>query len=297
MKKTGFDSLPPSCQGLAAFCCSVVTPSDAARNVAVMQREWRFTEEEVRAAVAASMSFAETLRKLRLCPTGGNWKTLRRYAAERGIPTDHFDPYASSRGPRSRIPLDRILVERSTYSRNHLKERLYDAGLKLPVCELCGQGEEWLGRRLAMILDHINGIRDDNRIENLRIVCPNCAATLDMRTQEPDGDSALSAMRDRVPTSLLSSEVLLAVLRAPSSTPEGPPAIGLDGLPTSARTAASRDCRDELVRRRPEVRRVGQRGAQVGSVLRTPAADDGLSARSSTMPPDARPDRGPDRRG
>lgn len=144
-----------------------------------MKREWRFPEKEVRLAVAASMSFAETLRNLGLCPTGGNWKTLRRYTREHGIPTDHFDPYASSRGPKARIPIAQILVEGSTYSRNHLKARLYDEGLKLPVCELCGQGEEWLGRRLAMILDHINGVRDDNRIENLRIVCPNCAATFD----------------------------------------------------------------------------------------------------------------------
>ena len=144
-----------------------------------MQREWRFPEDEVRAAVAVSMSFAETLKRLGLCPSGGNWKTLRRYVAECGIPTGHFDPYASSRGPKSRIPLEQILVERSTYSRNHLKQRLYDEGLKSPVCELCGQGEQWLGRRLAMILDHVNGVRDDNRIENLRIVCPNCAATFD----------------------------------------------------------------------------------------------------------------------
>jgi HNH endonuclease len=144
-----------------------------------MRREWRFSAVEVRAAISASMSFAETLRRLELCPSGGNWKTLRRYAEDRGISTAHFDPYASSRGPRPRIPLEEILVRDSSYSRNHLKERLYEAGLKRPICEMCGQGPEWQGRRLGLILDHVNGVRDDNRIENLRIVCPNCAATLE----------------------------------------------------------------------------------------------------------------------
>jgi hypothetical protein len=178
MKKTGFDPLPPSGKA-SGLCCTSVTPSDGTSSVADMRREWRFTEAEVRAAVAASLSFAETLRRLGLGPTGGNWKTLRRYADERGISTAHFDPYASSRGIRARTPLAQILVVDSTYSRNHLKKRLYEEGLKQPVCEMCGQGQEWRGRRLSLILDHINGVRNDNRIENLRIVCPNCAATLE----------------------------------------------------------------------------------------------------------------------
>jgi hypothetical protein len=72
-----------------------------------------------------------------------------------------------------------VLVPQSTDHRGHLKRRLYEEGLKERRCELCGQGEEWRGRRMALILDHINGVADDNRLENLRIVCPNCAATLD----------------------------------------------------------------------------------------------------------------------
>jgi hypothetical protein len=114
-----------------------------------------------------------------MCPTGGASKILKRYAALWRIPTDHFDPYATFQGPRARRPLEEILVEGSSYSRNHLKERLYKEGLKRPICELCGQGELWRERRMGLILDHINGVSDDNRLTNLRIVCPNCAATLD----------------------------------------------------------------------------------------------------------------------
>jgi hypothetical protein len=75
-------------------------------------------------------------------------------------------------------PLEEILVDNSTYSRSNLKMRLYEEGLKEPRCELCGQGENWRGKYMGMILDHINGVRNDNRLENLQIVCPNCAATL-----------------------------------------------------------------------------------------------------------------------
>lgn len=80
---------------------------------------------------------------------------------------------------REATPLAEVLVEHSTYSRASLKRRLFESGLKERRCELCGQGERWRGLPMGLILDHINGIRDDNRFENLRIVCPNCAATLD----------------------------------------------------------------------------------------------------------------------
>jgi hypothetical protein len=141
----------------------------------------QYSEAEARQAVAASFSYEEALRRLGLRATGGNWRTLRAWVARWGIPTDHFDPDVARRralrhAPR---PIEEILVERSTYSRNHLKDRLYGAGLKQPICELCGQGELWRDRRMTLILDHVNGVRDDNRLENLRIVCPNCAATLD----------------------------------------------------------------------------------------------------------------------
>ena len=140
-----------------------------------------YSDAELRAAVVASRSWAETLRRLGYCPSGGNWKTLKARAAELGISIDHFDPYASTRERirRERTPLASILIEGSTYSGGCLKQRLYESGLKQRRCELCGQDENWRGKTMGLILDHTNGVRDDHRLENLRIVCPNCAATLD----------------------------------------------------------------------------------------------------------------------
>jgi hypothetical protein len=142
----------------------------------------RYTEAEARAAIAASRSYAEALRRLGMRAAGGNHRTIRRYAEEVWrIPVDHFDPAAARRAGLGRpaVPLAEVLVERSTYQRSLLKERLFTEGVKARRCELCGQGETWHGRRMSLILDHVNGVHDDNRIENLRIVCANCNATLD----------------------------------------------------------------------------------------------------------------------
>jgi hypothetical protein len=141
----------------------------------------RFTESELRGAVAASRSYSEALRNVGLRPAGGNHLTIRKYVQRWSISVEHFDQDAVRRESlgRSPTPLSELLVEHSTYHRGHLKRRLFAEGLKQSRCELCGQGEVWRGRPLALILDHINGVPDDNRLANLRIVCPNCAATFD----------------------------------------------------------------------------------------------------------------------
>ncbi len=149
---------------------------------AVTGERLRYSEDQAREAVAGSSSFSEALRKVGMRAAGGNHATLKKYVRLWRISTDHFDPYAAARSASGRgdiKPLGEILVENSNYSRGSLKRRLYRAGMMKPECEMCGQGELWRGRRMALILDHVNGVATDNRLENLRIVCPNCAATLE----------------------------------------------------------------------------------------------------------------------
>jgi len=142
------------------------------------RRTW--TDDELRDAVAACLSVSATLRALGLRAAGGNHRSISNHIDRLGLDTSHFDPWANvHRGPSQAIPLDLVLVEHSTYNRHRLKRRLYETSLKDRCCELCGQGEDWHGRRMSLILDHVNGVFDDNRLENLRIVCPNCNATLD----------------------------------------------------------------------------------------------------------------------
>jgi hypothetical protein len=143
----------------------------------------RYSGNEARAVVAGSLSYSEALRRLGLRPAGGKHSLFRLHVDEIWkIPTDHFDPHRArveALRHAEPIPLRDVLVEGSSYSRANLKSRLYATGLKERKCELCGQDENWQGQTLSLVLDHINGVPDDNRLENLRILCPNCNATLD----------------------------------------------------------------------------------------------------------------------
>lgn len=140
-----------------------------------------FSEQDLSAAVAQGLCWADVLRYLGYEVKGHNYRTVQKWARRWGITTDHFDPTAGRlRSTAARQPsLESVLVENSGYKRETLKRRLIREGLKAPVCEMCGQGELWRGHPMSLVLDHINGVSNDNRLENLRIVCPNCNATLD----------------------------------------------------------------------------------------------------------------------
>lgn len=140
----------------------------------------KYDEPYFSEVVKNSNNLTDICRNLKIGTTKGNRDTVKKYIIKYNIDISHFNVRNNFiEGKGIKKELSDILIKDSMYtSTTHLKDRLYNEGLKNRKCELCGQGEEWNGMKISLILDHINGINNDNRIENLRIVCPNCNAGL-----------------------------------------------------------------------------------------------------------------------
>ena len=140
------------------------------------KRSW--TDEQLIAAFQEFKSYRAVLIKLGLIPAGGNYDQIKRRIRELSIPIEHFTGKGWNVGgmfiPRPAVPVELLLVEDSDVQSYKLKTKLFAKGLKKPKCELCGWAAITSDGRIPLELDHINGVRRDNRIENLRILCPNC---------------------------------------------------------------------------------------------------------------------------
>ncbi|OUD01547.1 HNH endonuclease signature motif containing protein [Streptomyces swartbergensis] len=144
-------------------------------------RRARPTPEELRVAVAESVSIAEVLRRLGLPSSGSQRAHLRRWITEDQLTTEHFLGQAHQRGKSrpamARRPED-ILVKHDGERRTRtvvLRRALREVGVP-EQCAECGIGPEWLGKPMTLEVDHVNGDWSDDRLENLRLLCPNCHA-------------------------------------------------------------------------------------------------------------------------
>lgn len=142
----------------------------------------KFSKEDYENAAKVSLSYAGMCRYLGLAPRGGNYATLKNKIKEFNIDTSHFTGQGWNVGlkfrPQKEYTLEEILQKDFPYGSSKLKQRLLESGLKERKCEKCNN-TEWNGEPIALELHHINGDKNDNRIENLQILCPNCHAQTD----------------------------------------------------------------------------------------------------------------------
>ena len=143
-----------------------------------MNKKRSWSNEQLKKAVKESWSIRNVIKLIGLRPTGGNYDQVKKYIKEYNLNTSHFTGKVWNRGMKFEfkpwIDLKDILVKNSTYQSFKLKKRLFLVKMKKPKCEICGWARISEDGRLPLELDHINGDRHDNRIENLRILCPNC---------------------------------------------------------------------------------------------------------------------------
>lgn len=138
----------------------------------------KFTREQLQEAVNNSISMRGVLRYLGIKLTGGSQSHWKNRLKTLEIDTSHFTGQASNKGKVStrRRSASEILVLRPEGGRAEAKKlvrALIESGVE-HKCKICEQPPEWMGHPLTLDVDHINENWLDDRIENLRFLCPNC---------------------------------------------------------------------------------------------------------------------------
>ena len=130
------------------------------------------TDEQFAYIVNNSLTISEICSKLGLRIQGSNYKTIHKRINRQNISTVHFDQYKNRK--TNKKPIQDFLIIGSNIGSNELKKRLIKEQLLENKCLECNNTGLWNNKSLTLQLDHINGNHHDNRLENLRILCPNC---------------------------------------------------------------------------------------------------------------------------
>ena len=147
-------------------------------------RIWFIDRSHLESITAKSNTFAEILRALGYSNVGGGiWYTLKSRLKHEGIDYSHIaEGRNANRGKAYHftrtVQNNELFCEGSRHFRNVLKRRILSDSLIEYHCAVCDMEPIWNGDTLVLRLDHINGVNNDNRIENLRFVCPNCDSQL-----------------------------------------------------------------------------------------------------------------------
>lgn len=139
---------------------------------------WMLPDEQFKNLVATSSSHSEIMSFFAIKNHGGNYRTVQARILSLGLDVSHLAGRIQSSNlaremTREKL-IEEVLVENSTFNRFFLKKYLVKFGLLEYICEKCGNEGAWMGEPISLQLEHINGTNDDNRLDNLCFLCPNC---------------------------------------------------------------------------------------------------------------------------
>ena len=136
---------------------------------------WKnYTKDELATAIANSFCWSDVCRALTVSVCTYNFKRLQGLCNIYKLPTDHFDIKATFKRNKRYWTHEEIFTANSKAHKSVLRDYIRRHNVLELKCVECGIEKEWNTKPIVLEIDHINGHSEDNRIENLRMLCPNC---------------------------------------------------------------------------------------------------------------------------
>jgi len=154
--------------------------------IVMYMKKRSYTDTELINAVKVSKSYSNVLKILGLKKAGGTQVNIRKHIVLLKCDISHFTGMLWSKGKTlldderlSSRKKNEIFIENSKFAKSYIRNLIKKQNLIEWKCQLCSNDGNWNDKKLNLQLDHINGISTDQRLENLRFLCPNCHSQTD----------------------------------------------------------------------------------------------------------------------